>query len=135
APEYKEYLEAEGEDTDLHYDVKIKAAKLLMNNTTNTFVTPVFNGSTSVRDAAGQLIENVTKAVRRKKTVDDKFIDATYEEVKSLYHLDSGTSGAGGGKKSLGPLPSASKALIGVLIGAWVIIGFFALKDKLKANK
>lgn len=135
AAEYKEYLEAEGADSDLHYDVKIKAAKLLMDNTANTFVTPVFNGSTSVRDAAGQLIENVTKAVRRKKTVDDKFIDATYEEVKALYHLDSGSSGAGGGKKSLGPLPAASKALIGVLIGAWVVIGFFAVKGKLKKEK
>lgn len=135
AAEYKEYLEAEGADSDLHYDVKIKAAKLLMDNTANTFVTPVFNGSTSVRDAAGQLIENVTKAVRRKKTVDDKFIDATYEEVKSLYHLDSGTSGAGGGKKSLGPLPAASKALIGTLIFAWVVIGFFTVKDKFKKEK
>ena len=67
--------------------------------------------------------------------MDDKFIDATYEEVKALYHLDSGTSGAGGGKKSLGPLPFASKALIGVLIGAWVVIGFFAVKGKLKKEK
>lgn len=29
----------------------------------NTFVTPVFNGSASLRDASGQLIENVVKSV------------------------------------------------------------------------
>ena len=135
APEYKEYLEAEGSDDNLHYDVKIKAAKLLMANTENTFVTSVFNGSASVRDAGGQLIENVTKAVRRKKTVDDKFIDSTYEEVKSLYHLDGQGGGASGGKKNLGPLPFASKALIGTIIAAWIVIGFFELKDKLKKEK
>ena len=39
-----------------------------MDNTDKTFTTPVFNGSTSLRDAAGQLIENVTKSVRRKET-------------------------------------------------------------------
>ena len=135
SPEYKEYLDAAGSDDNLHYDVKIKAAKLLMENTENTFVTSVFNGSASVRDAGGQLIENVTKAVRRKKTVDDKFIDSTYEEVKSLYHLDSAGGGGAGGKKELGALPFASKALIGTIIGAWILIGFFALKDKMKKEK
>ena len=94
APEYQDYIAKAGTDDNEHYQVKIDAAKLLMTNTENTFVTPVFNGSTSVRDAAGQLIENVTKAVRRKKTVDDKFIDDLYEEVKSLYHLDQGSTGA-----------------------------------------
>ena len=63
--EYREYLSLEGADTDLHYAVKIQAAKLLIDNIYNTFITPVFNGSASLRDAAGTLIENVTKSVRR----------------------------------------------------------------------
>ncbi len=42
--------------------------KMLLANSDNTFVTPVYNGSASLRDAAGQLIENVTKSVRRKET-------------------------------------------------------------------
>ncbi|MBQ0125167.1 MAG: extracellular solute-binding protein, partial [Clostridiales bacterium] len=54
--EYKDYLAREGEDGSTHYDVKIKASKLLMDNTNNTFVTPVWSGSASLRDAAGQLI-------------------------------------------------------------------------------
>ena len=135
-PEYQEYLSLAGSDDDKHYEVKIKAAKLLMNNTENTFVTPVFNGSASVRDAAGQLVENVTKSVKRKKTVDDAFIAQLYEDVKALYHLDQG-AGAGsiGGKTDLGKLPAASVALIVVLITAWILIGLYALRDKLRARK
>ncbi len=132
--EYKDYIAKEGTDAQQHYEVKIEAAKLLMENTENTFVTPVFNGSTSVRDAAGQMVENVTKAVRRKKTVDDKFIADLYEEVKSLYHLDQGSVGGvvTGEKKDLGPLPAESKAFLAILVLAWILIGGFAVKEKLK---
>ena len=63
--EYKDYLSRAGEDDSLYYDVKLDATKLLIENTENTFVTPVFNGSASLRNAAGQLIENVTKSMRR----------------------------------------------------------------------
>ena len=134
--EYLDYLAKEGTDTLQHYEVKIEAAKLLMNNTENTFVTPVFNGSTSVRDAAGQMIENVTKAVRRKKTVDDTFIDDLYEEVKSLYHLDQGSLGGavGNQKKDLGPLPVESIIFLTLIVVAWVMIGAFYLKEKLKKS-
>ena len=134
--EYLDYLAKEGTDTLQHYEVKIEAAKLLMNNTENTFVTPVFNGSTSVRDAAGQMIENVTKAVRRKKTVDDTFIDDLYEEVKSLYHLDQGSLGGavGNQKKDLGPLPVESIIFLTLIVVAWVLIGAFYLKEKLKKS-
>ena len=130
SPEYQEYLAKEGEDNSEHYDVKIKAVKLLMDNTKNTFVTEVFSGSASVRDAAGQLIENVTKSVRRKKTVDDAFIETQYKEVKSLYHLDQRSTGASSGeKKALGPLPGASKALLTVLVLAWALIGLVAFRE------
>ena len=85
SPEYLDYLNRRGEDNDLYYDVKIDATKLLMANTANTFVTPVFNGSTSLRNAAGELIENVTKTARRGKPLD---YDILFSEVTSLYHLD-----------------------------------------------
>lgn len=134
-PDYQEYLSLEGTDDDVHYDVKIKAAKLLMNNTENTFVTPVFNGSASVRDAAGQLIENVTKNVKRKKTVDDAFIDDLYESVSSLYHLEQGTAGKSGEKADLGKLPVASVILLAVLVLAWVLIGIYGAFEKVKSRK
>ncbi|WP_026651583.1 ABC transporter substrate-binding protein [Butyrivibrio proteoclasticus] len=135
--EYQEYLSLEGSDDNEHYDIKIKASKLLMANTENTFVTPVFNGSTSVRDAAGQLIENVTKSVLRKKTVDEAFIDSMYLDVKSLYHLDQGAAAGGlsGGRKDLGKLPGASVALLTMLVLAWVMIGAYWTYDKYKENK
>ena len=121
--EYRDYLSRCGEDNDNYYDVKIKAAQLLLDNTQNTFVTPVFNGSTSLRNAAGQMIEDVTKSVRRKKTVDDAFIDKLYGDVTSLYRLDQiETAGSVSGKAELGPLPGSSVALIAALSGAWVLI-------------
>ena len=58
-PVYQDYLSRAGADDDEHYRVKIEAAQLLLDNLENTFITPVFNGSASLRDAAGQLIEDV----------------------------------------------------------------------------
>ncbi len=118
---YKEYLSLAGTDDD-HYIVKMDASKLLLENTSNTFTTPVFNGSASLRDAAGALIENVTKAERRGTKVDEKFIQKTYDDVGSLYKLDSLGSGAHQ-KERMGQLPFASKMLIAGLVAAWVILG------------
>ena len=63
--EYQNYLARIGEDNNVHYEVKIKASELLMAHLDDTFVTPVFNGSASLRDGAGQLIESTVKSVRR----------------------------------------------------------------------
>ncbi len=119
--EYIDYLSRIGEDNSTYYDVKIKAAKLLLENTENTFTTPVFNGSASLRDAAGQLIENTAKSVRRKTEVNDEYIDKLYEDMISLYRLDQ-KAGSAAGKNDLGPLPTESKLLIFTLLAAWLII-------------
>ena len=132
--EYQDYLSRMGEDNNLHYDVKIKAAKLLIDNVQYTFVTPVFNGSTSLRDAAGQLIEDVTKAVRRKKTVDDAYLDALFDDGTALYRRDQTTGMAGGSKEDMGPLPAASKALLAVLAVTWVLIGIYFVRDKIRKS-
>ena len=86
-----------------------------------------------LRDAAGQLIENVTKSVRRKTEVDEAYIDKLYEDVNSLYHLDQ-TSAAGSSKTEFGPLPAESKALIFGLIGVWLIIIIYNI-DKFLTHK
>ena len=133
---YQNYLSREGENNSLYYDIKIKAAKLLINNTENTFVTPVFNGSASLRDAAGQLIETTTKSVRRKQTVNDKFIANLFSDVSSMYRLDQITpSGVTDAKKELGPLPLSSVLLLVSLSFTWVIIIVFFIKSKFKRNK
>lgn len=125
--EYIDYLNRKGEDTDLYYKTKIEATQLLLNNTDNTFVTPVFNGSVSLRDASGQLIEEVSKAARRNITVDDVYMDKLFDDVKALYRLDqtSGTS-----SRDLGPLPSTSKILLGSLVVIWIIIGIAYLRQR-----
>ena len=131
--EYLDYLSREGQDV-AHYDVKIKAVKMLLANSDNTFVTPVYNGSASLRDAAGQLIENVTKSVRRKETVDDAYMDKLFSDVTSLYRLDGAgrESVSAEGAEDLGPLPGPSRALLLSLCAAWALIGAYTLHNAAK---
>lgn len=131
---YQDYLSRMGEDNDLYYDVKLKATKLLLDNVDNTFVTPVFNGSASLRDASGQMIENVTKAIRRKQTVDEAFIDKLYGEVTSLYRLDQVRT-IQENQKNLGPLPAGSVALLVSLAIVWVCMGTYVVYGARKKRK
>ena len=137
--EYIDYLSREGEDNDYYYDIKIKATKLLLDNIDNTFVTPVFNGSASLRDAAGQLIENVTKSVRRKENVDDEYFEKLYANITSLYHLDEIGAGRGENRADLGSLPTPSVVLIVTLVTVWTAMGAYfgikAIKNRKKAKK
>lgn len=131
---YQDYLSREGEDDSEHYSVKLEAVKLLLANTENTFTTPVFNGSASLRSAAGELIENVTKSVRRKKTVDDDFITNLYADTRSLYRLDQ-IQQSGAGTQDLGPLPAQSVALLAALAVCWVGILAYLAAQGLKKRK
>lgn len=120
-PAYQDYLSRAGEDNDTHYAVKIEAVQLLLENLSNTFTTPVFNGSASLRNAAGQLVEEVTKSIRRHQTVDDASIAQLYTDTEALYHLDS-VSVSGSAKTDLGPLPPTAVALLAALGAAWACI-------------
>jgi len=130
--EYQDYLSRAGENNELYYPIKLEATRLLLNNTNNTFVTPVFNGSASLRNAAGHLIESVNKSVRRRETVDKAYLDKLYDEVIALYRLDQISQGHG--KITLGPLPNGSIALIISLVACWIGIGIYALKEKIKSK-
>ncbi|WP_242832979.1 ABC transporter substrate-binding protein [Butyrivibrio sp. LC3010] len=132
--EYQDYLSRAGEDNSTYYDVKIDATKLLLNNQQYTFTTSVFNGSTSLRDAAGQLIENVTKSVRRKTKVDDAYIEKLYEDTRSLYHLDQ-SSAVVSGKAEFGELPVESRRLIEGLVLVWILIGAYLVRRALKRKR
>lgn len=139
SPEYQDYLSRCGEDNSTYYDIKIQAAGLLLDNVDHTFVTPVFNGSTSLRDAAGQLIETTVKSVNRGQTVDDAFLEKLYDDTISLYRLDQpGGPGAlsASGKAELGKLPATSVILLSSLAGIWCLIllylAFQAVKKKRK---
>lgn len=129
--EYQDYLARTGEDNNVHYEVKIKASELLMAHLDDTFVTPVFNGSASLRDGAGQLIESTVKSVRRGETVDDAYISKLYSDVTSLYRLKRGSTTTGE-KEELGPLPVTAKLLLGSLITVWVILLLIFSLQKIK---
>ena len=132
-PEYLDYLSRAGEDNDLYYDVKIAASKLLQDNIDNTFVTPVFNGSASLRDAAGQMVENVTKSVRRKETVDAPYMDKLFADVTALYRLDQIQKTDA--QQELGPLPEQSVVLLVTLAVIWVIMGLYVVKEAINKKK
>ena len=130
---YQEYLSRRGEDNQDHYAVKIDASRLLMDHIQDTFTTPVFNGSASLRSAAGQLIENVTKSARRKEEMNDAYIEKLYADVSSLYRLDqirvketespdkAAGSGATGSQTGL-ELAPASRMLLIALPAVWGVI-------------
>ncbi len=157
-PAYQDYLARAGEDNREHYRIKIDAAKLLMANTANTFTTPVFNGSTAVRDAAGLLIETVCKTARRGQPVNTASMDKLRTDVCSLYQLspsapgwtaqvpspdsagENGSPAAGElpaaeTPAELAPLPLASRILLGSLAAAWLLIGLTAGYSALKRRR
>ena len=123
--EYQDYLSRKGEDRE-HYWVKIEASELLRKHTSDTFVTPVFNGSASLRSAAGQLIESTSKSARRKEKMNDAYIEKLYADVTKLFQLDQIEVKAGK-QVTLGELPAEAKALLIVIPCIWVMIGGYSL--------
>lgn len=135
-PAYLDYLAREGEDNDTYYSIKIQAAKILLRNAKNTFVTPVFNGSAALRNAAGDLIENVTKSINRKQTVDEAYIEKLYADMTSLYRLDQLDAGEEVfGKKSFGKLQPTAVTLLVLLLIAWVVIGSVFIGREIKKRR
>ena len=132
--EYRDYLSRKGEDNKVHYDIKIEASELLMKHTPDTFVTPVFNGSTSLRSAAGQLIENTVKNARRKQEMNDAFITKLYDEVKSLYRLDQIGKKTDGEETEKRQLPKESVVLLALIPCVWILILSYKLWQKKKTR-
>ena len=94
----------------------------------------MFNGSTSLRDAAGQMIENVTKSVNRKETIDDTYLEKLYGDVTSQYRLNRSSS-ASTGKAELGKLPQTAVILLVSLAAAWLLIVLYVLYGIVKKGK
>ena len=136
--EYQDYLASCGEDNTVHYDIKIKATELLLKHIDDTFVTPVFSGSASLRDAAGQLVENTVKSVRRGQVVDDAYIEKLYGDVTSLYRLDQlsrQSSSPAAGKAELGKLPTTAVVLLSSLATVWMLIAVYVVFSFMKKRK
>lgn len=136
--EYQDYLSRGGENNTLYYDIKIKAVKMLLEHIEHTFVTPVFVGSASLRDASGQLIESTVKSARRGQEIDDAYIDKLYSDTASLYRLDQiGNKGslATSNKADLGELPGTAKALLMGLGAAWMLILLYVILGAVKKKR
>ena len=127
--EYQDYLNRSGEDNDLHYKIKLDATKLLLDNIPNTFITPVFNGSASLRDAAGRLIEQAKQSGKRKENMDAAYFQNLYAEMEALYRLDQVES------KDLGPMPQTAIWLLVALGGAWIAMGTGVIIRKIKRKR
>ena len=140
--EYLDYLSRAGQldengNGDLYYAPKIEATRLLLDNIDNTFITPVFNGSASLRNGAGMLIEETGKAIRRNVNVDNQWMEKTFGKVKSLYKLgesvnvgsdateNNGDVNRQDNTSSLGELPIESIVLLSSLGVIWVLIGTY----------
>ena len=132
--EYESYLSKRDENSEEYYSVKIDATGLLLENTEHTFVTPVFNGSASLRDAAGAMVEDVVKTVKRKQTVDDDYFTELFEEMSSLYRLYERPDGSTDHEIS-GELPIQSKLLITGFIVIWILIIAYVLADHFRRRK
>ena len=133
--EYQDYLSKIGQDSD-HYEIKILASKLLLDNVQYTFTTPVFNGSTSLREASGMLIENTVKSIKRKGTFNDEFVNQLYDDVNSQCRLDQiETEDNAKTIEALGPLPKTSVILLISLAVTWGLIVAFVVYKKIKAQK
>ena len=132
-PAYQDYLSKSGQPDDpvtglSYYSIKIDASKLLLDNLDATFITPVFNGSANLRNAAGQMIEEVCKSIRRKQTVDEEYMAALYEKMTSLYKLEFE-------KTEFDGIPTEAKYLIGAICAAWVFIVSYNLVQLLFKRK
>ena len=137
--EYQDYLSRAGQldeagNGDFYYAPKIAASKLLLDNIDNTFITPVFNGSASLRNAAGLMIEETGKSVRRGINIDDARLEDIFTKVKSLYKLGE-VSNSTLGERELGTLPATSVMLLVSLGVVWLGIGGYVLYGYLNARK
>ena len=122
--EYQTYLSNSGIDNDKHYSVKIDATKLILDNIENTFVTPVFRGSASLREAAGYLVEQIANKSKIVE-IDEEYIENTvFDNARSLYRLGVDS------KTTYKKLPSASIALIVTLSSIWVLILSYLIYNK-----
>ncbi|MBQ8302467.1 MAG: extracellular solute-binding protein [Clostridia bacterium] len=137
--EYQDYLSKAGQldengNSDFYYAPKIAASKLLLDNIDNTFITPVFNGSASLRNAAGLMIEETGKSVRRGMEINDAKLESIFSKVKSLYKLGE-LKDSSGGERELGPLPTTSILLLASIGLIWVGIGGYVLYGYIDSRK
>lgn len=132
---YQDYLSKEGIDNNEHYYVKIEAAKLVINNMNNTFITPVFNGSSSLRSAAGELIVSLIRSCMRNETINDAYYVTLFDKTSKLFRITEIGNQSVEIDYSFKSITTEGKVLIFSVLGIWVLIGIYFLITKLKELK
>ena len=123
---FKAYLLDENE-----YVVKRDATKLVLDNIENTFISPVFNGSSDVRDAGAYLIEGVCGNNVRYKTPNE--INTLYTKCIEKYSLQDLIDG-----HARVPSKTISKEatiLLSVLLATWIGLGAYVIYEKIIKKK
>ncbi len=129
-PEYQAYLTKGNINSVNYYKVKIDATRLLLDNIDNTFVTPVFNGSADLRNAAGKMIDEVTSDSRIGTLISGAYVESLFNRMIAMYHLP-----VEGFDLSEKPMLAESVALIVTLSVIWVGIGAYVLWGVYKKRK
>ena len=128
---FKDYLNDENE-----YSVKRDATKLVLNNVDNTFISPVFNGSSYVRDAGSYLIEAVCGNNKRYKKYEE--MDELFESCIKNNSLQSLLDAANASKDEVESHKSISKESI-ILLSTmgiiWILLGIYVINDKIIKKK
>jgi multiple sugar transport system substrate-binding protein len=86
------------------------------------------------------MIEETAKGVRRKKVIDDAFIDDLYSKMVNLYRLDQiNVTGVeddeASQREGLGPLPDTAVALLAGLVIVWLGIIAYVAGDWVRQRK
>ena len=122
--EFKAYLNNENE-----YKVKRDATKLVLDNIENTFISPVFNGSSDVRDAGSYLIEGVCGNNTRYKKYNE--LEVLYEKCIKNYGLQDLLDG----KLPSKSISKESIIMLSILGITWILLGTYVVYDKIIKKK
>ena len=124
---FKAYLNNEKE-----YVVKREATKLVLDNIENTFISPVFNGSSDIRDAGAYLVEGVCGNNKRYKTSEE--IDELYQKCIEKYGLQELINKTTGNVERK-PISKESIILLASLGIIWILLGAYVLNEKFIKKK
>ena len=93
----------------------------------------MFNGSADLRNAAGELIEQVNGDARAGTVIDSEYISALFDKVAGLYHLNDIELSRG--ELTFGKLPTGAHVLLWSLGICWFLIIVYVTVTKIKNKK
>lgn len=117
-------------DNSTYYSVKIDASKLVLDNVLNQFTTPCFNGSTILRNVAGNLIEDLLVSIKKNEIIDQAYYNRLFKEAKRKVNNKKHTD-----ISELGSLPTGSIVLLVSMGVVWAGIGVYSLIEYKKKKK